>query len=280
MKTKIEQVLERCLKGREVAVWGNPSRLLLRALKNYRFHIANAVDVTKHFVVAVDDDDLTDFLQDEQSKPFKYVDDYICFKDIGGEIPFEWECFDVKIGRQTYFGEGIAGGCENGYIKNIGHFTSINSTVDIGVNHQLDMIFTSDDIELFFTEENKKLFHKRLNNNPKKPYARKKESITIGNDVYIGAYAFINASTVTSIGDGAIIGAGAVVLEDVPPYAVVVGVPAKVKRYRFEPKMIETLLRVKWWNWSADEINANADALMSPELFMKRFCMESKGKEQ
>jgi len=59
--------------------------------------------------------------------------------------------------------------------------------------------------------------------------------------------------------------------ENVPPYAVVVGVPAKIKRYRFSPEMIKILLRVKWWNWSIEEINANADALMSPEIFMERF---------
>jgi len=61
------------------------------------------------------------------------------------------------------------------------------------------------------------------------------------------------------------------VLEDVPPYAVVVGVPAKIKHYRFSPEMIKVLLRVKWWDWSVNEINANADVLMSPEIFMERF---------
>ena len=75
----------------------------------------------------------------------------------------------------------------------------------------------------------------------------------------------------TSIGDGAIIGSGAVVLENVPPFAVVVGVPARIKRYRFSKEMIETLLRVKWWDWSIEEINENADALISPELFMKKY---------
>jgi len=133
------------------------------------------------------------------------------------------------------------------------------------------MIFTSDDIELLFTEENHKIFQERKLANPQHPYAFGKNLLTIGSDVYIGANAFINASKVTSIGDGAIIGSGAVVLEDVPPYAVVVGVPAKIIRYRFSPEMIETLLRVKWWNWSIEEINNNADALMQPTLFMQRF---------
>ena len=133
------------------------------------------------------------------------------------------------------------------------------------------MTFVSDDISNFFTEENKAKFRSKYLSDPKRPYDANQRLLTIGNDVWIGAYAFINCSKVTSIGDGAIIGSGAVVLEDVPPYAIVVGVPAKVKRYRYSPEMIETLLRVQWWNWSVDEINANADALFSPEIFMERF---------
>ena len=271
MKTRLEQVLEKCLKEREVAVWGTPTRLLQRALKQYKSHIAYDVDVTKHYVVAVTERDINDFHMDKQSESFKYVDDWLIFEDEGGELPFEWECFGVKIGRETYFGEGIVNGCENGYIKSIGHFTSINSSAGIGVNHQLNMIFTSDDIAALFTDENKALFESKLNADKQHPYARGKKPITIGSDVYIGANAFINASRVTSIGDGAIIGAGAVVLDDVPPYSIVVGVPAKVKRYRFPPEMIKILLKIKWWDWTVEKINANADALMNPELFMQKF---------
>ena len=62
----------------------------------------------------------------------------------------------------------------------------------------------------------------------------------IGNDVRI-----IGGIT---IGDGAIVGLGAVVTKDVPPYAIVGGVPAKIIRYRFEQDKIEELLRDKWWN--------------------------------
>lgn len=66
-------------------------------------------------------------------------------------------------------------------------------------------------------------------------------------------------------------GAGAVVLENVPPYAIVVGVPAKIKRFRYPPKVIETLQRVKWWEWSLEDLNKNAEALLPPELFVKTF---------
>jgi aminocyclitol acetyltransferase len=95
--------------------------------------------------------------------------------------------------------------------------------------------------------------------------------LVIGNDVYIGTNSFVNTSKVRSIGDGAVIGSGTVVLGDVPPYAVAVGVPARIKRYRYPPEIIDCLLRVKWWDWSDEQINANADALMSPNLFIKRF---------
>jgi len=270
-KSRLEQILDRHLNGRSIAIWGTPTRAVLRFLKSYKYHIAGDVDINKHYVVAVTDEDFDDFFEDELSEGFEINNDCARYDEEGGELPFEWTCHGVPVGRETYFGEGIVGACANGYIERIGHFTSINSSADMCVNHQLDMVFTSDDIEALFTEENKQLFKKRLKTNPASPYNFNKKRITIGNDVYIGANAFINASKVTSIGDGAIIGSGAVILEDVPPYAIVVGVPAKIKRYRFSPEMIKTLLRVKWWHWSADEINKHADALMSPELFTQRF---------
>ena len=271
MKSKLEQVLEHYLNGREIAVWGTPTRLLLRLLKGYKYHIAENVDPLKHYVVIVNGGDEADFHMDEQSKPFKFPYDYFLFIDDDYGLPFEWECHGVRIGRETYFGESFANGCKYGFFESIGHFTSINSTAMIQCDHQHNMIFTSDDIEDLFTDENKALFESRYSVDPKHPYVVNKKRLTIGSDVWIGANTFINASKVTSIGDGAMIGAGAVVLEDVPPYAVVIGIPAKVKRYRFAPDVIETLLRIKWWEWSIEEINANADALLTPEIFMQRF---------
>jgi aminocyclitol acetyltransferase len=241
--------------------------------RGYKYHIAEKIDPLKHYVVIVDGGDEADFQMDEQSESFAFPDDYFLFsaKDDDYGLPFEWECYGVKIGRGTYFGEMYAKSCKYGFFESIGHFTSINSTARVQVDHQLNMIFTSDDIQDLFSEESQALFDKKIFADPKNPYARNKKRITIGNDVYIGANTFINASKVTNIGDGAIIGAGAVVLHDVPPYAVVAGVPAKIKRYRFSPEMIDVLLRVKWWDWSVGEINANADALMSPDVFMQRF---------
>ena len=78
----------------------------------------------------------------------------------------------------------------------------------------------------------------------------------IGNDVWIGEDAkIINGVT---IGDGAIIAAGAIVSKNVPPYAIVGGVPAKVIRYRFTEEDIAYLLELKWWNKDENWIRNNA----------------------
>lgn len=70
---------------------------------------------------------------------------------------------------------------------------------------------------------------------------------TIGNDVWIGARVFIRDGV--KIGDGALIAAGAVVTADVPEYAIMGGVPAKLIRHRFSKDVVQQLLALKWWNW-------------------------------
>ncbi|HEY1096735.1 MAG TPA: CatB-related O-acetyltransferase [Alphaproteobacteria bacterium] len=76
---------------------------------------------------------------------------------------------------------------------------------------------------------------------------------TIGNDVWIGTHATIMQGI--TIGDGAIIAAGAVVTKDVAPYAIVGGVPAKLIRHRFDEETIQQLLELKWWELDADQLN-------------------------
>ena len=73
----------------------------------------------------------------------------------------------------------------------------------------------------------------------------------IGNDVFIGANVTVLDGV--RIGDGVVIGAGAVVTKDIPPYAVAVGVPAEVKRYRFDEKTIAELLESRWWDKGIEE---------------------------
>lgn len=91
-----------------------------------------------------------------------------------------------------------------------------------------------------------------------------KGDIVIGNDVWIGFEAVILAGV--TIGDGAIIGTRAVVTKDVAPYTIVGGVPAKPIRKRFDDKTIEKLLNMKWWNWSAEKIAPNIEAIKSGNI--------------
>jgi acetyltransferase-like isoleucine patch superfamily enzyme len=82
-----------------------------------------------------------------------------------------------------------------------------------------------------------------------------KGHIEIGNDVWIGLNAVILSGV--KIGDGAVIGAGAVVTKSVEPYHVVGGVPAVVLKTRLRPDQIKSLLQIAWWNWSIDKIKQN-----------------------
>lgn len=88
--------------------------------------------------------------------------------------------------------------------------------------------------------------------------------IVIGNDVWIG-YEAVILSGVT-IGDGAIIGARAVVTKDVPPYTIAGGVPAKPIRRRFRDEVIDTLLDLKWWDWPLEKLSANLRAIQNGDL--------------
>jgi chloramphenicol O-acetyltransferase type B len=77
--------------------------------------------------------------------------------------------------------------------------------------------------------------------------------VEIGNDVWIGARVMIIDGC--TVGDGAVLAAGAVVASDVPPYAIVGGVPAKVIRFRFTPDEIATLTKSKWWDRPLNELS-------------------------
>ena len=91
-----------------------------------------------------------------------------------------------------------------------------------------------------------------------------KGDIIIGNDVWIGKHAKIFSGV--TIGHGAVIGAYTVVAKDVPPYSVVVGNPAQVKKKRFSEEDIEFLLELNWWDWAVEKINEYAPLLCSSDL--------------
>ncbi|QXD31740.1 hypothetical protein [Candidatus Pelagisphaera phototrophica] len=97
---------------------------------------------------------------------------------------------------------------------------------------------------------------------------RKSHSCRIGHDVWIGHGVVVTAGC--SIGTGACIGAGAVVTKDIPPYAIAVGVPAKVIKFRFEKDVISRLMEAAYWDWDREMIENNFADLRDMDTFLEK----------
>jgi len=150
----------------------------------------------------------------------------------------------VQLGSYTYIGRGSE-------IHNtiIGKFCSIGPKVLCGLGKHPANTFVSTHPVFFSTAKQAQITFADKN------YYNEFEKIVIGNDVWVGARAMILDGV--KIGDGAIVGAGAVVTKDVPPYAIVGGVPARIIRYRFQEDEIKYLLNLKWWDKDIQWIKNN-----------------------
>lgn len=170
-------------------------------------------------------------------------------------------CIKTVIGRYSYIGENsIAVNAE------IGSFCSIASYCCIGGGaHPTNMISSS---PVFYNGRN--CFCKNFSNIPFEAENR----VTIGSDVWIGEKVFIKDGI--TIGNGAIIGALSIVTHDVPPYAIVGGVPAKVIRFRFDAETIKTLEDIKWWEMKEETLEKYAHLLEKGSICAKNLidCLE------
>ena len=183
-----------------------------------------------------------------------------------------------RIGAFSYMTDGYA------YNTVIGRYCSIGRAVNIGQgNHPTSWLSTNpfqyeeslrfkcgedfpsreDYMSYSIPKENRKLALGAI---------RKGKTI-IGNDVWIGHGVIITAGV--TVHDGAVLAAGAVVTKDVPPYAVVAGVPAKVVKYRFDEATVSALLASKWWRyapWDLADLNFSDVPAALNELGKKEDC--------
>ena len=179
-----------------------------------------------------------------------------CYVDESVKLSNPYHLSFCRIGARTYIGHNAFVSCTE-----IGKFCSIGPNFRCGWGiHPVDGISTS---PTFYSSK------------PANGYSLCKESkveerkkTTIGNDVFIG----INVTVLdgVTIGDGAVIGAGCVVSKDIPPYAIGVGCPMKILRYRFDEETCKKLREIKWWDWPENRLQEVERHFFDIEEFVKQ----------
>lgn len=149
----------------------------------------------------------------------------------------------------------------------IGKYCSISDNVHTIIgNHPTEKFvsthpaFFSTKMQAGFTYTDKQLFDESVFADDRK------NQIIVGNDVWIGFGVTIFSGV--RIGDGAVIAAGAIVNKDVPPFAIVGGIPAKLIKKRFSDDQINQLQKIKWWEWDTDKIQRMASDFVDIDKFL------------
>lgn len=100
-----------------------------------------------------------------------------------------------------------------------------------------------------------------------RPHIENYPQTVIGNDVWIGEFVTVKGGV--HIGDGAIVAAGSIVTRDVPPFAIVAGVPAKFVKWRFEQEKIDLMQDLQWWNWNKEKLSENYSRLCNFDMSLR-----------
>lgn len=180
-------------------------------------------------------------------------------KGLHGKYP------QYEIGRSTYGDLNIFTWNEEATLK-IGAFCSISAGVKIflGGEHRVDWATTYPFNVLWESG-------RHLTGHP-----QTKGDVIIGNDVWICTESVIMSGV--KIGDGAVIGARAVVTKDIEPYGIYVGNPARLARKRFDEKTIQQLLELEWWNFKDEEIEQILPLMLNTDI--QTFIFEAKRRKE
>ena len=293
-RENLRQVIEDAavnFNGRALAIWGTheKGKMALEALEaldlKCEFFVSSRakadtcyglplctpdiLSVDKHYLIVVTNSTDVDYFLTSHGFSSWKNQDYICVDTEWHEDIMYRGCF---VGRGTNNYESLLSLVRNSIVERIGRYCSINGTARIVGNHQYLVTthaFLYQKWETPLQKDFRALIDNKIYDETGALRITEGLPVEIGNDVWIGANTIILPGV--KISDGAVIGAGAVVTKDVPPYAIMGGVPAKVIRYRFPPEMIDAFLKIKWWDWPLDKIKENFDLFYQPELFCKIF---------
>lgn len=181
-----------------------------------------------------------------------------------------------SVGKYTYGYDALLS--DFPIAKSIGRYCSINETARVVVNHPMNFVTTStffyrlNGVDWSWLDKTEAVVSKYLkedNADSMKYIPGDNKEVVIGNDVWIGAYVVVLPGV--RIGDGAIVGAGAVVTKDVADYEIVGGVPARHLSWRFSQEDIRLLKKIKWWNWDMETIFENLELFCEPEKFLQKY---------
>lgn len=168
--------------------------------------------------------------------------------------------------------------CDHQYVESIGAFCSIASGCDVVPNHPIDLISTH---PMLYWGESMGLCYEDYGDLPQYVQGMNPRGIryktngnrlriTIGNDVWLGKNVIITNGA--NIGNGVIAGAGTIITKDIPDYAVVVGNPARIVKFRYSESQIQMLNKIKWWDWPDELIvERQDDFYISIDEFIKKY---------
>ena len=277
------------VKGRDIAIWGTREKGMLAQIEaaelglECKFFVSSRPKTNDCYGLPLCTPDVLDIQKHYVIVATMSLEVYRHLKKIGYRTAGQDCCFTAGrwqedtlfcncfVGRGTYGYETLSHDLSR-FIKRIGRYCSISKYARIASNSPLEYVSTNPFLwsPAYAPQREKLLF--KIEKNGMAAFCAPPTGdrlVEIGNDVWIGMNAIIMPGV--KIGDGAIIGAGAVVTKDVEPYAILGGVPARFIRYRYPKEMVEAFLRIKWWDWPIEKIEDNLELFYQPELFCKTF---------